>query len=308
MKKHFYYKSKDGITRIHGIRWIPEGEVKAVLQIAHGMCEFIERYDEFAQFLNTKGILVVGNDILGHGKSVREEMYLGYFKEIGGNDCVLRDFYQLTKATKKDYPEVPYFFLGHSMGSFLAVQYAQRYGSEINGLILSGAGRQQWYETLAAKAFCHARKVMKGSFHRSRVLNSLSIGSFSKGVENPRTPQDWLTKDEKIVDAYRANPLNMFTFTLNGFYNLMKSVEGAQNRDLLNRIPKRLPILLAAGSEDPVGAKGKKVIQWKKEFALVGMDDVELKLYQGDRHEILNETDRDVVYEDMLDWMEKRYV
>ena len=138
MRDEFYFPSKDGNTEIHTIEWKPEKEVKAVLQICHGMVEYIGRYDEFAQFLCDKGYYVVGNDHLGHGKSVQAKSEYGFFNEKYGNVCVLGDIHTLRQRTEKKYPDVPYFMMGHSMGSSLLRQYIQMYGKGLDGAVLMG--------------------------------------------------------------------------------------------------------------------------------------------------------------------------
>ncbi len=142
MKKEFYYPSKDGLTQIHAIEWVPETEVRGILQIAHGMVEFIDRYDRFATFMASQGFYVVGNDHLGHGKSVTDESQFGYFAKHDGNLCVIGDMQQLREDTQKKYPEVPFFLLGHSMGSFLARQFIEIYGEGLAGAIIMGTGYQ----------------------------------------------------------------------------------------------------------------------------------------------------------------------
>ena len=140
MKHEFYYTSRDSVTKIHAIEWIPDGEVKGILQICHGMVEYIDRYDEFAKFMSGHGYYVVGHDHLGHGKSIQTEADLGYFDERKGNQYVIGDIYQLQEMTKKKYPDVPYFMLGHSMGSFLLRQYLTMYAGGLSGAVIMGTG------------------------------------------------------------------------------------------------------------------------------------------------------------------------
>ena len=215
MKREFTYPSKDGKTGIHAIEWIPEGDVKAVLQIAHGMVEFIGRYDRFGSWLSEQGICVVGNDHLGHGASVVSQGDHGYFAEKDGNLCVIGDMHTLREMTQEKYPGAPYFLLGHSMGSFLARQYIEMHGEGLSGAIIMGTGVQPSGILKTALALCRIDARLKGWRHRSNLINNMALGSYNKKFEPARTKNDWLTKDESIVDAYNANPWNNFRFTTN---------------------------------------------------------------------------------------------
>ena len=305
MKKEFYYPSKDGLTQIHAIEWIPEAEVRGILQIAHGMVEFIDRYDRFASFMASQGFYVVGNDHLGHGKSVTDEAQLGFFAEPDGNGCVIGDMQQLREDTQKKYPGLPYFLLGHSMGSFLARQYIELFGKGLAGAIIMGTGYQQPATLAAAIALSSLLMKTKGGHYRSEMINNMALGSYNASFEPARTKNDWLYKDEAIVDAYVANPLNQFVFTLNGYNNLFRGLRFAQNQSNIDKIPKDLPILVVSGEKDPVGEFGKGPRTVAQIYEKAGIRDVTLKLYEDDRHEILNELDKETVDRDILQWIEK---
>lgn len=305
MKQHFTYLSKDGITRIHGIAWKPEGKVKAVLQICHGMVEFIDRYDDFARYLTEFGFYVTGHDHLGHGQSVIDEAHLGYFAKEEGNACVIGDIHRLRRKTQTMYPDVPYFMLGHSMGSFLIRQYMELYGDGLAGVIVMGTGSQPAPVLTAARLLCRGLALIKGWEYRSLLVDNLAFASYNKAFEPARTPKDWLTKDTDIVDAYNANPLCNFHFTLNAYYNMFSGIAFIQKKENIRRIPKTLPIFLVAGQDDPVGNFGKGIEQVYEILKKHGLDDLQIRLYENDRHEILNELDREVVYLDLLEWMER---
>ena len=301
-KTEFTFQSSGKLADIRAVKYEPEKSVRAVLQIAHGMDEFIDRYDGFAEYLGDKGFLVVGNDHLGHGGSVKSKDDWGYFGE-NGNQVLLDDMYKLTEAVKKEYADVPYFLLGHSMGSFYARQYIAEHGDALNGTIIMGTGFEPEYKLKAAMLMCRTIALFKGWRHRSNLVNSLAFGAYNKRFEPARTPSDWLTKDEKIVDWYRNEPRCTFVFTLNGYYNMFTGILRLHDKELMNRVPKDLPLLFVSGQEDPVGSFGKEVEASVEYMKDLGIRDVRLKLYQNDRHEILNETDKETVYEDLYVWL-----
>lgn len=308
MKNEFYYPSSDGETQIHAIKWTPPVEPVAVLQIVHGMVEFIDRYDEFAEYMAGNGIVVVGNDHLGHGQSVANEERYGFFKLDNGNAALLTDIHTLRSKTAESYPSLPYFILGHSMGSFLTRQYLARHGDGLSGAIVMGTGSQPTIILNLAKGFCAFIASFKGWNFRSKFIDNLAFGAYNKRFEPSRTSKEWLTKDAQIVDSYIANPQCSFLFTLNGYHNLFYSIKDCQNKKNIDRIPKDLPVFFVAGKDDPVGNFGKGVEKACEGFLKAGIKDVNIKLYKDDRHEILNETDRETVFDDILKWIQSKIV
>ncbi|MDY3918307.1 MAG: alpha/beta hydrolase [Candidatus Limivivens sp.] len=305
-KEEFTYLSQDQITRIHAVCWRPEGEVRGIIQISHGMVEHIGRYEEFAQFLTKQGFAVVGNDHLGHGKSVVSNEKWGYFAEKDGNRTLLRDMHSLHRRFAGLYPEKPYFLLGHSMGSFLARQYLCCYGEHLSGAVISGTGWHSRWEVKLGMGICRSIARVLGWEYRSSLVNQMAFGGFNRCITNPRTAHDWLTKDEAIVDAYRADPACSFQFTLNGYYNLFYSLYKLTLPEYLEKMPADLPMLFVAGKADPVGNFGKGVQKAVQSVRDAGVKNVECRLYEKDRHEILNETDREQVFADILEWLEKQ--
>lgn len=302
-KRNFTFASADGKTRIYVTEWKPEsGEIQGILQIVHGMLEFIGRYEEFAEFLVEKGFVVIGNDHLGHGASVATKDDWGYFGE-NGNQNLLADVHQLKTMTEKRYPGVPYFILGHSMGSFLLRQYLCEHGETLDGAIVMGTGAQPMPVLKAGKGLCRMIAAMKGWRHRSKLINQIAFGAYNKRFEPARTPADWLTKDKKIVDWYVQEERCTFLFTVNGYYNLFESIEQGARKSNLKKMPKDLPVLFVSGQEDPVGDFGKGVERVRKWFKEVGMEDLTWIYYEDDRHEILNELDRENVYKDLAAWL-----
>ncbi|MBQ6478852.1 MAG: alpha/beta fold hydrolase [Erysipelotrichaceae bacterium] len=301
-KTEFSFRSSGNYADIRAVKYIPDKEICAVLQIAHGMDEFIDRYDGFAEYLCAKGFLVIGNDHLGHGASINSRNDWGYFGE-NGNRVLIDDMYKVTKLIKEEYPDLPYFLLGHSMGSFYARQYIAEHGDELHGTIVMGTGFEPEYKLKAAMLLCRMIALFKGWRHRSNLVNSLAFGAYNKPFEPARTPSDWLTKDEKIVDWYRSEPRCTFIFTLNGYYNMFQGILRLHDRELMNKVPKDLPLFFVSGQEDPVGSFGKEVENSVRFMKDLGIRDIQMKLYSNDRHEILNETDKETVYEDLYNWM-----
>lgn len=303
MRQEFRYKSSDKKSSVHAVEWIPKGEPKAVLQIAHGMCEYVMRYDGFADWLSEQGIYVVGNDHLGHGETAAGEEDLGYFADKHGNRYVLQDIHRLRKLTGKKYPDKPYFILGHSMGSFLIRQYISYYGEDLSGAIIMGTGWQPVVSLYAGRALCNIIALFKNWRYRSKLLDIMAFGSYLKRIEKPITMQDWISRDEAVVYQYKHDPFCNYHFTLNGYNNMFRSIRKAEKKSNIARVPLDLPIFLVSGSEDPVGAYGKGVTRTYEAYQKAGIKDVSMKFYEEDRHEVLNELDRDRVYEDIKDWI-----
>ncbi len=306
IKKNNLFKSADGVTDINYITWRPDGEIKAILQIAHGMVEYIDRYDEFACYLARNGIMVTGNDHLGHGESVRDVSYRGYFADEGGNEKVLADMNSLMDINKNEYPGIPYFFMGHSMGSFLVRQFLHTYTHQkLNGAVIMGTGYAPYAIVRLARIMAQMESKIFGATAESKLVNRLALGKNNEFVKNPRTKNDWLTKDEKIVDMYNNEPRNKFVFTNSAYVDMFSGIETLYDDANLEKMDKNLPVFIVSGDKDPVGNMGKDIIKLRHSYVKLGINDLQLKLYENDRHEILNELDRDQVYQDILEWMER---
>ena len=303
-KEEFYFDSRDGMHKVHAVRYTPDsGEVRCVVQLIHGMSEYVERYEEFAEFLTEKGFAVTGDDHLGHGKTVPEGGTYGYFCEQDPATVVVRDVHRLKKMTQELYPGVPYVILGHSMGSFILRNYLCRYGSGISGAIIMGTGMQPAGLIRISKLLASVQKLFFGSKHVSHFIDRLAFGSYNKRFEPIRTKSDWLSRESENVDRYLADPLCGFVFTVNGFQTLFELIARIQKKENLEKVPKSLPILMVSGSEDPVGDYGEGVKRAYASLQEVGLENMQLKLYEQDRHELLNEVDRDVVMQDIYHWI-----
>ncbi|MCM1122728.1 MAG: lysophospholipase [Eubacterium sp.] len=306
-KEEFYFDSRDGEHKIHAIKWIPEEEKPVcILQIVHGMSEYIDRYDDFARFLANKGILVVGDDHLGHGKSVKPGEPYGYFCKEDAPTVLVRDEHRLKKMIQEKYPGVPYLILGHSMGSFITRNYLMRYGSGVNGALIVGTGMQSKPTLLCARALAAIEKVFCGEKHVSKLVDKAAFGVYNKKIESPKTSFDWLSRNEENVQKYINDPMCGFIFTVNGFQTLFKLIYHLHDTEKLKQMPVNLPIFFLAGADDPVGNYGKSVEKVYESFRAIGMENVQIKLYPKDRHEILNEVDKEEVYADIYRWILQR--
>ena len=301
MRTDHYFDSQ-GKGKIHYCRWTPEGEPKAVLQIVHGIAEFVERYDGFAEYLNGLGYLVVAEDHMGHGQSIGAKGVRGYFH--GGWSAAVRDTYRLMKDTMAEYPDLPYVLFGHSMGSFMARTILAKYpDSGITAAIICGTG---WQPGPVLKVGIGAAKLVCrqiGEETPSEKLQSIIFGSYNSKVEHPRTPYDWLTRDPKIVDAYIAHPLCGFTASSGLLRDMLTGIEYVQQKENLARMKMDLPVLFIAGGDDPVGSYGKGVEQAAQAFRRAGMERVDVKIYPLCRHEILNEINKEEIFRDIRDWL-----
>lgn len=305
-KKEFYIASKDGVHRLHVVLWEPDTAVKGVVQISHGMTEMIERYEDFALFLNRHGYAVIGNDHLGHGLTAGNDRDLGYFCPQNMSATVVADLHRVTKYAKKKYRNIPYFLLGHSMGSFMARRYLMTYGDGLDGAVICGTGSQSSLVLAAGKIVSNVLRVILGDHYRSRLLRMNAFSAYQKRIPNPRTESDWLTRDTKIVDFCVQNKYCNFIFSVNGYRTLFDVLSFIQKDKNIKRIPRELPLYFIAGGEDPVGNYGKSVRKIAAAYKRAGIEDVSLKIYRDDRHEVLNELDRDQVYRDVLTWLDMK--
>lgn len=306
---NFTFLSNDGKTAVHAVKWIPEsGEYKAILQITHGMQEFIERYEAFAEFLTTKGYMVVGHDHIGHGHSVESQEDWGYFCEENPSDVLVADIHKLRTLIQEENPDKPYFIMGHSMGSFMLRKYLTCHNEKLRGAIIMGTGFIPEKMTNLAMKITSIVATLRGSRYRSKFIQSLAFGADYKAFDmtGEKPENSWLTKDVEIVKAYYNEPRCTYMFTVNGYRGLFEAVNYSCNPENVAKMPKKLPLFIISGEQDPVGGLGKGVKEVYDMHKDAGALDLTYKLYENDRHEILNETDRQSVYEDILAWMNVR--
>ena len=301
-----FYPSHDGKTTIHACIWRPECEIKGVVQIIHGMSEYALRYSPFAGFLAEHGYLVCADDHLGHGRSVTGESELGYFNSQRSTKIILDDIRTLHLEIKKQAEGKPYFVLGHSMGSFFCRKYISLYGKELNGAVVMGTGYKGGAMLGFALLLVRLNALFCGWRHRSKFIAKLAFGSYNKKFKPKRTEYDWLSKEEENVNAYLADPLCGFPFTDNGYHILFSIMKDACSHKTVEAVPKDLPIYLVAGKDDPVGDYGKGVLKVKRKLDGAKVKEVSVKLYEGARHEILNDFCKEEVQEDILEFFESK--
>ena len=301
----FTVTATDG-TPLHVFRWSPDAGAapKAVVQIAHGMAEHSARYARFAEVLTAAGYAVYANDHRGHGQTAGDLKRAGFFADHDGWSTVVEDMYAVTHTIREEQPGLPIFLFGHSMGSMLSRTYAIRHGAELDGLILSGTGGDPGMLGKVGQVVALVEAKVRGKGTASPLLDKLSFGNFNKPFEPARTPFEWLSRDPAEVDAYIADPWCGLVCTAGMFQDLLSGIALINADSQVARIPQGLPIYLFSGAEDPVGDKTKGVQQVVDQFRRLGIKDVFVRFYLGARHEVLNETNRDEVMADVVDWLD----
>lgn len=303
IKKEFYFPSVSGLADIHAASFMPEEkEVKAVLQIAHGMAEHLERYETFAEVLCENGIAVYINDHLGHGKSVKNDDELGYFGEKAGWKNFIADCYRLTRIAKDENPGKPFIFFGHSMGSFVARAYSLEYANDIDGAIYCGTAGPNPAAGMGPLIAAAIGKI-KGDHYRTKLVDKIAFGAYNNKFEQ-RTPFDWLSRDQFQVDKYVADKYCGFLFTAYGYRDLTSLLGFVSGKKWFESLDKELPVLIISGAMDPVGNFGKGIDQVCEKLEAAGKKNFKKILYPDGRHEILNESALfDKVCEDVIEWI-----
>lgn len=310
----FTFPSSDGIHRISASLWLPdEGQPKAVVQIVHGVAEYVNRYDRLARFLADHGYAVCGDDHLGHGRTAMQDSKFGFFADSrlgwhGQDDgwtLVVADERTLRQQMGERFPGVPYFLLGHSMGSFMTRTYLCRYPGEISGAILSGTGQEPAFTVAAGKLLAGLIGLFRGSDYSSTFVNGLALGAYNKQFAPNRTTADWISRDEAEVDKYIADPMCQFIPTVGMYRDMFSGLQYISDKRALSQMDPDTPVYLYSGDKDPVGSNGAGVKKVWNYFKTHGTKDLSLKLYEGGRHEMHNELNRDEVFSDVLDWLER---
>lgn len=303
----FTFKGEEDLE-IYVYKYEPEVKenIKGIIQISHGMSEEASRYKEFAEFLNNNGYIVYINDHRGHGKSAKTISSIGKLAKKDGLNCIVKDLYTLTNIIKEENDNLPIFLFSHSMGSFAAQKYIMNYGSEIDGVILSGTNGIHGIEVDLGLFVAKILTKVKGRDETAHFIDKLAFGGFNKKFKPNRTEFDWLSRDDEEVDKYINNEQCGVIFSNGYFYDLFTLFKDIRNKDNINKINKQLPVYIFAGDKDPVGKFGKGIVKLYENYKKAGIKDCTFKLYKGGRHEMLNETNKDEVMKDTLKWIDDR--
>ena len=298
--KSIEVQSTDNIHTLKGLIYIPEGEIKGIFHLVHGMCEYIGRYAHIFAALAERGYVCCGYDNLGHGKTARDENELGFIAHRDGWKYLVRDVKAFEDAVKKIYPDIPLCLMGHSMGSFIARIAAENYGDGIEKFIICGTGGPNPAAPFGLLA-TDIMRLLNGEKHRSKLVNKLAFGAYNKRFEGD-SEFEWITTDREVINKYAADKYCYFKFTVSAMHDLVKLNQLANRPAWFKNIRKDLPILLISGSDDPVGAYGKGVTRVYNKLKAAGVKDVTLKLYNGCRHEIHNDSCKDQVINDISEF------
>lgn len=304
-REEFYIDSVDGIHMIHGYRWYdPEIKYTAVLQLVHGMLEYIERYDELARYMAAAGYFVVGHDHLGHGESVKDASELGYVGEQGAV-LWLKDMERVRRMAASYAPGAPYIMLGHSMGSFLVRRYLIYHGELLDGAVIMGTGQQHPLLVKAGLAVTYLNMMRQGGRGHSRMLNNLTCSGYAKRYPDNAHTGSWMSRDPEIlVHALQDKKMN-FEFTLNAFEALFRTIEEDVDIKRAAKMPRGLPILILSGDADPVGDNGRGVRRFEAMLKKIGMKKITCILYPENRHELINDLDKKQVFQDIQNWCDR---
>lgn len=284
--------------------WLPEGKPVGIVQLVHGIAEYAGRYGALAAALNEKGYILAAEDHMGHGGSITKAHPMGCIK--GGWKALTRDVNALTELLKQRWPGVPLFLMGHSMGSFLARTCLYTYPEAgYAGCILSGTAWQPGMVLKTGLKLAQGEVYRHGEHTASESLKNLMFGAYLKGVKDAKSPNDWISTQREVVDAYDADPLCGFVPSAGLDCAMLEGLQENQKPENLAAMPKDLPVWFFSGDKDPVGNKGKGVKKSVRAFRKAGLRDVELTFYPGARHETLNDFCRDAVLNDLLAWLAK---
>lgn len=278
--------------------FIPDGDVKGIFQISHGMSEHKERYYDFMEYLTNEGYVTIISDHRGHGGSVKGKEDLGFFYDES-SEYIVEDLHQITLYVKELYPNKEMILFGHSMGSMVVRKYIKKYDRDIDKLIVCGSPSKNTFVGLAI-FIIKIMKIFKGEKYKSNFVQSLAIGNYNKSVKNPKSINSWVCTNEETVEMYDKDELCGFIFTLNGFENLFKLMRDIYKKEGWALENKKLPILFIAGSNDPVIINEEKWKQSQEFLKQIGYSNVKGKLYKDLRHEILNEKNKQEIYNDIM--------
>lgn len=306
MNYNFYeitYPSADGKNTIYAEIYTPKNKTaKGVVQLAHGMIDYTGRYRELADYLCSEGYVFAGNHHLGHGKSVAADEDFGFFANKGGLEYVIADMYSMNKYLREEFPALPLVLLGHSMGSFLSRLYVAEHPHTVRGLIIHGTGGKN---PLVGMGLTLATliKLIRGARHRSGLINSLAFGSYNSRFPKEEGENAWLTRDLPTVAGRATDKFTSFKFTVSGYIDLFRALSRSNSGAWYSAYPKDMPTLVISGDMDPVGGYGKGPDEVYRKLLRAGASHVKLKIYEGARHELFNEINRQEVFEYLGGWL-----
>ena len=298
------YKSANSVSNVTYYILVPEEvEIRGIVQISHGMCEYFSRYTTLAKYLCSLGFIVCGNDHIGHGASVSRPSELGFFAARDGWKYLVDDVKQLTDLMQRRYPQLPYFLLGHSMGSLVARLYLTDYGEKLAGCILTGTVGPN-AAAISAAHLADSIARTRGMTYRSGFLSDLVFKGYNRKIKDPHSVFDWLSRDESVVSLYQSDEKCNFVFTATGFRDLFTLIAKANASHTFRHTPRGLPLLFLAGDKDPVGKYGEGVRRVVNLYRGAGVKNIEVIFYKDARHEVLNELGRLDAFADISRWLE----
>lgn len=294
-------------------RWQPdtEEEIKGVIQLHHGLAEHSLRYDRFGSVLAENGWVLNAYDMRGHGRSAEnaEKNGTGIFGKLAdkkGFDRAVLDLKAVTDNLKNDFPGKKTILMGHSFGSFVSQGFIEEFGSSIDACILCGTAGPRPALVGTGSFFAHLITFFTGKNAIVPLLDKLAFGSYNAKIQNPRTEFDWLSANELNVDMYKMDNWCGFPLTASFFCSMLEGLNKIHKSKNIKKIPTDLPVFFIWGSDDPVGSYGASIKDLIKIYQSNGMNKIEFKEYPGDRHEILNENDKETVENDIIEWINKQ--
>ncbi|MBR2650141.1 MAG: alpha/beta fold hydrolase [Clostridia bacterium] len=300
------FPSSDGISTVHGIIYIPDSAPRGVVQLSHGMVDHVGRYEALGKFLAECGYVFAGNDHIGHGMTAdKSGTMFGYFTDKGGTDLVLRDLHSMNKLLRERFGGMKPVIMGHSMGSFLSRLYVEKYPNSISGHIIHGTGGPLGAAVPLGIGLVNLIMLFRGTKYRSSLVKSIAFAGYNSHFPKEEGPNAWLTRDLSTISGHDSNSYTNFTFTVSAYKELFQMVGKSNSKNWFASYPKQLKTLILSGDEDPVGDYGNGVRYVYKQLLLSSVEELSMKLYEGARHELFNETNRDEVFADMKSFLDR---
>ncbi|MBE6536387.1 MAG: alpha/beta hydrolase [Ruminococcaceae bacterium] len=302
--KKITFASADGKSTIKARIYVPtEKKIIGVVQLSHGMMDHVGRYEGLAEYLTGEGYVFAGNDHIGHGESAASDDDFGFFANKNGVGKILCDLHSMNEYLRKEFPAFKPILMGHSMGSFLSRLYVRKYPDTVSGHIIHGTGGPMGIILPFGKALVNTLMLFRGKKHRSKFVAKMSFMGYNSKFPEEEGENAWLTRELSLVNGEDRNKYTTFTFTLSAYRDLFRMVGWSNSKKWFKEYPKDIPTLVMSGDMDPVGSYGKGPTYVYGQLNKRGVTDVKLKLYEGARHELFNETCRKEVFDDMKAWL-----